>query len=140
MQQRTVAYLTPLYFDENSCLGGGERYPLNLARGVVLSSSGRYRVELISFGERAHQQELAPGVGLRVLPLAQKPVNPLDVVSWELPQALEDADLVHIHQAYTRCAELGLLVARQQRKPICVTDHGGYTSPLGTEVGSLSNT
>jgi hypothetical protein len=26
---RKIAYLTPLYFDERSCLGGGERYPLN---------------------------------------------------------------------------------------------------------------
>jgi glycosyltransferase involved in cell wall biosynthesis len=134
---RMVAYLTPLYFDETSCLGGGERYPLNLARGVVEASGGRYRVVLISFGARAHRQALAPGVELCVLPVAHKPQNPLDVVSWDLPEAFENADLVHIHQAYTRCAEVGLLVARQQRKPICVTDHGGFTSPLGQEVGSL---
>jgi glycosyltransferase involved in cell wall biosynthesis len=134
---RTVAYLTPLYFDESSCLGGGERYPLNLARGVAETSDGRYRVELISFGDRPHRRALAPGVGLRVLRPAGKPANPLDVVSWELPEAIADADLVHIHQAYTRCSELGLLVARQQRKPICVTDHGGFTSPLGEEIGSL---
>jgi glycosyltransferase involved in cell wall biosynthesis len=134
---RTVAYLTPLYFDETSCLGGGERYPLNLAKGVFLASNGRYRVELISFGDRTHRQELAPGVELCVLPVAHKPANPLDVVSWELPRALESASLVHIHQAYTRCAEVGLLIARQQRKPICVTDHGGPTSTLGLEVGSL---
>ena len=52
MAPRKVAYLTPLYFDEESCLGGGERYPLNLARGVHHASGGRCRVELISFGER----------------------------------------------------------------------------------------
>jgi glycosyltransferase involved in cell wall biosynthesis len=44
---------------------------------------------------------------------------------------------VHIHQAYTRCSEVGLLVARQQKKPICVTDHQGNSSDLGREVGSL---
>ena len=27
MAPRKIAYLTPLYFDETSCLGGGERYP-----------------------------------------------------------------------------------------------------------------
>lgn len=32
---------------------------------------------------------------------------------------------------------MGLLVAKQQRKPICITDHGGFTSPLGAQVGSL---
>jgi glycosyltransferase involved in cell wall biosynthesis len=137
MATRTVAYLTPLYFDEQSCLGGGERYPLNLARGVVEASGGAYEVELISFGDAPRRLPMAPGVSLRVLTAARKPENPLDVVSWELPEALADADLVHIHQAFTRCCEMGLLVAKLQRKPVCVTDHGGFTSPLGGEVGHL---
>ena len=109
MTPRKVAYLTPLYFDEASCLGGGERYPLNLARGVVLASGGPFRVDLISFGDAAKRLTLAEGVGLRVLPMARKPANPLDVLSWDLPEALADYDLVHIHQAYTRCAEVGML-------------------------------
>jgi glycosyltransferase involved in cell wall biosynthesis len=137
MATRTVAYLTPLYFDETSCLGGGERYPLNLARGVVRAGRGAYRVELLSFGARAHRRQLDEGVDLRVLLAAGTPRNPLDVVSWELSEALSCADLVHIHQAYCRCAEMGLLVAKQQRKPICATDHGGYSSPLGAELGVL---
>lgn len=137
MPSRTIAYLTPLYFDPSSCLGGGERYPLNLARGVVAASKGQVRVELISFGEHAHRQPLSQGVDLRVLPVAGRPANPLDVVSWELPDALRRADLVHIHQAYTRCAEAGMLVAKQQRKPVCVTDHGGMSSTLGAELGLL---
>lgn len=137
MTTRRVAYLTPLYFDEKSCLGGGERYPLNLARGVVAASKGAYEVELLSFGSSPHRQQLADGVNLRVMTVAGRPKNPLDVVSWELPEALAPADLVHIHQAYNRCAEMGVLVAKQQRKPICMTDHGGYSSSLGTELGFL---
>ncbi|MCA1685367.1 MAG: glycosyltransferase family 4 protein, partial [Planctomycetia bacterium] len=39
--------------------------------------------------------------------------------------------------AYTRGAEVGLLVARQQRKPLCVTDHGDETSPLVRHLGAL---
>ena len=137
MTARKVAYLTPLYFDEASCLGGGERYPLNLARGVVLASRGGVRVDLISFGDGARTLTLADGVGLRVLQMARKPANPLDVLSWELPDALADYDLVHVHQAFTRCAEMGVLIARQMGKPVFVTDHGGYSSPLGAEVGLL---
>src|SRR5690348_17043011 len=72
MATRTVAYLTPLYFDERSCLGGGERYPLNLARGVVAGSHGSYAVDLISFGDAPHRQQLAPGVTLRVLPASRR--------------------------------------------------------------------
>ena len=74
---------------------------------------------------------------LRVLKAAKRPSNPLDVVSWELPAAIVDADLVHIHQAFTRCSEMGLLVAKQQCKPVCVTDHGGTTSTLGMQLGSM---
>lgn len=137
MASRTIAFLTPLYFDERSCLGGGERHPLNLARGVALASGGRYRVELVSFGEQALTRPLGPGVDLRVLRVTRRPTHPLDMVSWDLPDAIAAADLLHIHQAFTRCAELGLLVGRQLRKPICVTDHGGFSSPMGEEVGAL---
>ena len=35
-----VAYLTPLYFAKESYIGGGERYPTNLAKGVALASGG----------------------------------------------------------------------------------------------------
>ncbi len=137
MPSRAVAYLTPLYFDESSCLGGGERYPLNLARGVQLASDGRCRVDLLSFGDRARSLELPGGVALRVMAAASRPGNPLDVLSWDLPGVISEYDLVHIHQAYTRCSEVGLLVAKQQRKPVCMTDHGGATSPLGKEIGHL---
>lgn len=137
MAVRKIAYLSPLYFDEGSYVGGGERYPLNLARGVVEGSKGACHVELLSFGPRPFTRPLFPGVWLRVLTAARRPALALDVISWELPEALADADLVHIHQAYTRCSEMGLLVAKQQRKPVCITDHGGTTSSLGQQLGAL---
>jgi glycosyltransferase involved in cell wall biosynthesis len=137
MAKRKVAYLTPLYFDDESCVGGGERYPLNLAQGVVESSGGAYEIDIVSFGQSERRQEIVPGLYLRVLKAAKRPANPLDVLSWDLPAALAEADLVHIHQAYTRCSEVGLLVAKQLGKAICVTDHGGGTSPLGERLGAL---
>jgi glycosyltransferase involved in cell wall biosynthesis len=137
MTQRRIAYVSPLYFDAGSCLGGGERFPLNLAKGVAEAARGRYEVELVSFSTTTQSRPLAPGVTLRLLTAAGRPKNPLDVVSWELPGAIAAADLVHIHQAYTRCAEVGLLVAKQQRKPVCVTDHGGSASPLVKQLGIL---
>ncbi len=137
MDARKVAYLTPLYFDQGSCLGGGERFPWNLAKGVAESSGGRYEVDLISFSDAPASRTLAPGVTLRLLSAAGRPRHPLDVTSWELPEAFAGVDLVHIHQAYNRCAEVGLLVAKQQRKPICITDHGGISSPLVKQLGVL---
>jgi glycosyltransferase involved in cell wall biosynthesis len=137
MAARKIAYLSPLYFDAGCYVGGGERFPLNLAKGVAASSGGRYEVELVSFSSESCVRPIAPGVSLRLLKAAARPRNPLDVVSWEIPEALADADLVHIHQAYTRCSEVGLLVAKQQRKPVCVTDHGGASSPLVKQLGLL---
>jgi glycosyltransferase involved in cell wall biosynthesis len=137
MALERIAYLTPLYFDEQSCLGGGERYPVNLAIGVVAASGGATNVEIMSYGATALTRELRPGVTLRVLHAANRPKNPLDVVSWELPEAIAAADLVHIHMIYTRSNEMGVLVARQQRKPVVMTDHGGKSSTIGEELGVL---
>ena len=77
MSVRKIAYLAPLYFDEQCYLGGGERYPLNLAKGVVESSGGNYEVELVSFGPTSFRREIAPGVSLRILTAAGKPVAPV---------------------------------------------------------------
>jgi len=134
---RKIAYLTPLYFDERSRLGGGERFPLNLATGVAAAANGTCSVELISFGEQAGHYDLRPGVSLRVLPIANRPHDMLNAVSWDLPAALADADLVHIHVPYTRSSELGMLIAKQDHKPICVTDHGGSSSTIGLNLGCL---
>jgi len=130
-----IAYVSPLYFADESYIGGGERYPTNLARGVVLGSGGRHQVDLISFGKVPGRRPIAPGVDLVVLAATGDPGNPLDILSWDLPAALAGADLVHIHQAYTRCTEVGLLIAKQLRKPVCLTDHGGDTSRLGKHYG-----
>ena len=132
-----IACLTPKYFSDESYIGGGERYPLNLSRGVVESSGGAYSVDLISFGPKSRSYPLGPGLTVKVLAVARPPLNPLDVVSWDLPAAIAEADLIHVHQAYTRCSEMAYLVAKQQGKPIVVTDHGGTTSTLGTSIGSL---
>jgi glycosyltransferase involved in cell wall biosynthesis len=134
---KKIAYLTPLYFDAKSCLGGGERYPLNLATGVILASGGECQVELISYGESSFRKSLGRGMTLRVLRADNRPERILDVVSWELPEAIADADLVHFHTLYARSCEMGLLLAKQQRKPICVTDHGGHSSNLGMNLGFL---
>jgi glycosyltransferase involved in cell wall biosynthesis len=137
MASRRVAYVTPLPVDERSYLGEGERYLLNLARGIVGCSRGAYELELITFGESSLRRPLDSGITLRILATARRPRTPLDVMSWELPEAIREADLVHVHHPYTRCGEMALLVAKQQQKPICVTDHGDSTSALGQQVGAL---
>ena len=127
---KKIVYLSPLYFNEKSCLGGGERYPLNCARGVAEASRGACIVEIISYDKNPAYHELQPGVFLRLLPAA-KFKEPLNVLSWELPAALASADLVHIHQAAMRASEVALWIAKLQGKPVCLTDHGSTTSTVG---------
>jgi alpha-maltose-1-phosphate synthase len=133
---RRVAYLTPLYFHEGSYLGGGERYPSNLARAVA--GTGEYAVELVSYGDGVgvRSMSLAEGVTLRVLPAAQRRPG-AERLSWEIVSAVRDADLVHLHQIFTRPSEVALLVAKLLGKPVCATDHGGATSGLGRSLGML---
>lgn len=132
---RRVAALTPLYFDEASYLGGGERYPLNIAMGVA--ATGAYTVELVSYGEAAsaRRMPLLDGVILRVLPAAKR--RGPDKLSWEILGAVREADVVHIHQVFSRSSEVAFLAAKLAGKPVCVTDHGGGTSQLGRSLGIL---
>jgi glycosyltransferase involved in cell wall biosynthesis len=132
-----VAYLTPLYFDEGSSLGSAERYPLNLAAGVVEASGGTCAIDLISYGPEPLEREVRPGVTLRVLRAANQPAERTNVASWDLPAAIAGADLVHIHSAFNRAGELALLAAKQQRKPVCITDHGSQASTIGRNLASL---
>ncbi len=134
----TVAYLSPLYVDDRSARGADMGLLLDLARRVVEESGRTCAVELIAFGPAGREHDLAPGVRLRVLPIAYRDGHPLDVLSWDLPLVLAQADVVHIHQANTRTGEMGLLLAKLHRKPVCLSTHGGSGSRLGESVDFLS--
>lgn len=132
-----IGYFTPSYFDESAIMGGGERYPHTLAVGVVEASRGSATVDLISYGPKAFRRELSPGVSLRVLPAAGQPEHFLDAISWEIPRAVAEFDLIHAHQIFTRSTELVALCARQRGKPLVFTDHGGAASELGHQAELL---
>lgn len=131
MATTKLLHLSPLFFNPRSSLGGAERYPLNLARGLVAASQGRWEVEVVSFDRSPRCQVIEPGVTYRFLPAVNHEKSALTVLSWELPAALAAADLVHIHQVAMRASEMALLLAKQQGKPVCVTDHGSTASSEG---------
>jgi len=87
---------------------GGEASVIHL---VVLGASSRHPgVPVPSRSSRTDKKpnyhEIQPGVSLRLLPAA-KFTEPLNALSWELPAALAQADLIHIHQAAMRASESG---------------------------------
>jgi glycosyltransferase involved in cell wall biosynthesis len=133
---RKVVYTTPAYFDSDSYLGGGERYAWNMARGLVETAGDRYEVEIVSYGQAPRKQTLQQSLNLRILPVPHRPKIYLSATSWELADALADADLVHVHAPMTRSGEVAILVAKQLQKPLFLTDHGGHTSTIGQELGS----
>ena len=137
---RKVVYVTPMYFDDRSYIGGGERWPLNMAAGVAGSSGARYHIEILSYGPEPFRKAIRPGVSLRVMRTPVRPHNPLDAVSWEVLDAVGEADAVHLMQAFTRSSEIGYLVARLFNKPLLVTDLGGTSSTLGIHLGALELT
>jgi glycosyltransferase involved in cell wall biosynthesis len=139
-QSRRLAFVTPQYFDVDSYLGGGERYPLNLARGVVRATGGRSRVKIISFGPGAREVEIDDGITMTVLPAAYLPDHELNSVAWGLVDALEDADVVHAHQVFSRSGEAAILIASILDKPVFATDLGAWASTVGMRYGMLDLT
>lgn len=132
--------MTPQYFAADSYLGGGERYPLNLARGVVRATGGATIVRIISFGPSARTVEVDAGVTLTVLPVAYAPDHQLNPLSWNLVDALQDVDVIHAHQAFSRPGEAAILIASVLGKPVFATDLGAWASTLGMRYGMLELT
>ncbi len=116
-----VLQLTPTWFGDESVRGGGERYPLELARAMSRYTETR----LLSFGHD-------PGVRtvdgfpievrrtwLNLRGRSNDPLGPavLGPLLW--------ADVIHCHQARAGLTALVTVLGRAMRKRIVVTDHGG---------------
>jgi glycosyltransferase involved in cell wall biosynthesis len=116
-----ITHVAPTAFGAEGILGGGERYPLELARAVARELP----CELVTFGTR-------PGVviepcGLRVRTLrtfARVGGHPAHPLAAALPRALGAAELVHAHQLKAAPTRVAALVAAARRRPLVVTDHG----------------
>ena len=89
-----VIHVAPTPFGHEGLLGGGERYPLELARALAAEVD----CELISFGPRPRRHREPGGLRLRTLrPLAYLYGHPAHPLAPGLAAALAGADLVHTH-------------------------------------------
>jgi glycosyltransferase involved in cell wall biosynthesis len=116
-----VTHVAPTQFGADGLFGGGERYPLELARAL----SREVDCELISFGpERAAWRD-AYGLRHRVLrPLTYLHGHPAHPLSLGLPAALAGASLVHTHHMRSAASRTAALTARLLGRRTAVTDHG----------------
>src|SRR5947209_247129 len=119
--------------EEPSAWDADTRLLLDLVHVAMRQANGSIEAEFISCGRCSAQRTLSNGVRLRMLPMAAPPVERLDALSWNLGEAIANADLVHIHHVGTRLGEVAMLAAKLQHKPICVSETATASSSLGTE-------
>lgn len=116
-----VVHITPTYFDDSSVIGGGERYPTELASWM----SRTVNTTLVSFSNQ-RQSLLKDKLKLEIYPTMHlihgSKLNPLCIK--HLPSLL-NADIVHVHNINTLVSDLSCLVASLLQKKVFVTDYGG---------------
>jgi glycosyltransferase involved in cell wall biosynthesis len=121
VKQVHVTHISPLAFGEEGLWGGGERYPLELAREMSRLVSTR----LVVFGPSSRRYRVGR---LQVCQLATRglykegPVNPLSEL---LPVYAALGKTLHLHQYHSVVTNVGLLIARLTRRPVFCTDYGG---------------
>lgn len=122
-----VVAMTPTWFSGASVVGGGERYVENVAQAVAVAGAGAVEVSIVALGEAAPTVQVAPGVTRTVLATTAGGANPVDAVGWGMMEAVRGADVVHVHQAFTRFGLAAVLAAGIVDVPVVVSDHGGPT-------------
>ena len=128
-----VIHVAPTTFGSAGLFGGGERYPLELARALADEVS----CELITFGDVAGRRREGR-LQIRVLrPLARIGGHPARPIVPSLPRALGRADIVHVHQMRSPASVLAALTARVRGHHAVVTDHGLQGSDWGGALPRL---
>jgi glycosyltransferase involved in cell wall biosynthesis len=116
-----VAHVAPTPFGQAGLFGGGERYPLELARALAADVD----CELITFGQRAARQRESSGLRITTLPaVAWMNGHPAHPVAPALVRALRGADVVHTHHLRSLPSRLAAVAAWTRRQRLAVTDHG----------------
>ena len=108
-------------FGPDGLYGGGERYPLELARALAAEVD----CELVTFGPRPGRWREPSGLRVRVLrPLHRLGGHPAQPVAPQLPRALAGAEIVHAHRFRSLPTRMAAVTARARGAATAVTDHG----------------
>jgi glycosyltransferase involved in cell wall biosynthesis len=128
-----VIHVAPSVFGPGGLYGGGERYPLELARALA----DEVDCELVTFGPRPGRWRTG-GLRVRVLrPLTWLHGHPAQPVAPLLPAALTRAEVVHTHHFRSVPTRMSALTARIVGAGTAVTDHGLPGRTLGGLVYGL---
>ena len=116
-----VVHVAPTPFGREGLFGGGERYPVELARALAADVD----CDLVTFGPRPRMIVEPSGLRVRVLrTLTHLPRHPAHPLAPGLPAALRHADVVHTHHMRSTPSRVAAVCARSAGKRLAVTDHG----------------
>lgn len=117
-----ILHVAPTAFGEGGLFGGGERYPLELAR--ALNALDGVECELVTFGDRARREQVG-AVPVRVLrSVGRLHGHPAHPIAPGLVTALRGADVVHTHHLRSAPSRIAAVVGTAHRRAMAVTDHG----------------
>ena len=120
--------MAPTAFGQGGLFGGGERYPLELARAVAAVRG--VDCELLTFGPEPSVVDEPTGLRIRVLrPLGHLRGHPAHPVAARMLREVRWADVVHTHHLRATPSRIAAIAARvrlpgRRRTPVAVTDHG----------------
>jgi glycosyltransferase involved in cell wall biosynthesis len=113
--------VSPTPFGGEGLFGGGERYPLELARALARLTD----CELVTFGRHPCVVREPGGLVVRVVRavghVGGHPVHPL---APGLPLALRRADVVHVHHPGSVPGQVAVVAGRVFGRVVVATDHG----------------
>jgi len=116
-----VIHVAPTPFGADGLFGGGERYPLELARALAR----HVECELISFGRQARAEREPGGLLRRTLRtvgwLGGHPAHP---IAPGLFAAVSRAHVVHTHHMRSLPSKWAVVGGRALGRRLVVTDHG----------------
>ncbi|MBW4553886.1 MAG: glycosyltransferase family 4 protein [Aphanocapsa sp. GSE-SYN-MK-11-07L] len=116
-----IVHISPTYFDCASIVGGGERYPTELARTMADCLD----VTLVSFSQsrRSYRQG---NLRIEIFP-AQHLIkgNKIDPLNFQYLQSVLRADVIHVHHLSTFVSQMAATLGALLGKLIFVTDYGG---------------
>ena len=116
-----VIQVAPTPFGREGLFGGGERYPVELARALAAEVD----CDLVTFGPRPRLTVEPGGLRVRVLrTLTHLPRHPAHPVAPALPCALRGADIVHAHHMRSGPSRAAAVAGRLAGQRLAVTDHG----------------
>jgi glycosyltransferase involved in cell wall biosynthesis len=116
-----IVHVAPTPFGAGGLLGGGERYPVELARALARHVD----VELVTFGAHAGTVRDESGLSIRTLrPVGHGRGHPVHPFAPQLPWALDRADVVHTHHTRSAPSRLAAVAARARGQRLVTTDHG----------------